>query len=378
MMIKGVLRLVLGGNMKLKRLAALVLTGVICLTTLFGCGANAQDTIATLGEEKVSFGVANFLTKYQKATVDDYYAMYAGMYGVDSMWDIDASGSGSTTEEEFKTAAMDLLHDMYTLKAHMADYGVEITAEDEAAIKEAANAFLAANSQEAIEEFGATEDIVTELLTLYTVQAKMFQAIIVDTDREVSDEEANMRGYSMIFVSTEGKYDDSNNWVKYTEEEIAEIKSKALEMQLDLKVKSLEDVAAQYGYEATTGAYAKEDTTLDAAILAALDALKEGEVSDAVETATGICFLRIDTNVDEVATAENRESIIEERENALYQDVLTKWQENDGWDVNESLVDKIEFHNMFTIYKETEENESTEAGTEISDVSETVDGAESN
>lgn len=376
MMIKGVVRLVLGGNMKLKRLATLVLAGVICFTTLFGCGANTQDTIATLGEEKVSFGVAHFLTKYQKATVDDYYAMYATMYGVESLWDVDTSGSGSTTEEEFKDAAMDLLHDMYTLKAHMADYGVEITAEDEAAIKEAANAFLAANSKEAIEEFGATEEIVAELLTLYTVQAKMFQAIIVDTDRVVSDEEANMRGYSMMFISTEGKYDADNKWVEYTEEEIAAIKSKALEIQLDLKAKSMEDVAEQYEYEVTTGAYEKEDTTLDAEVLAALDALAEGEVSDAVETKTGIYFVRIDADVDEEATEENRASIIEERENKLYQDVLTKWQENDGWDVNESLVEKIEFHNMFTMYEETED--STEEGTESADVSETVDGTESN
>lgn len=380
-MIKGVVRLILGGNMKLKRLVALVLSGVICLTTLFGCGSNtvsAEKTIATLGEEKVTYGVANFLAKYQKATVDDYYAMYASMYEVDSLWDVDMSGSGSTTEEEFKASAMELLHAMCTLKAHMSDYGVEITAEDEAAIKEAANAFLAANSAEAIEEFGATEEIVTDLLTLYTIQAKMYQAIIVDADREVSDEEANMRGYSMIFISTEGKYDENFKWVAYTEEELADIRSKAMEMQVDLKSKSLEDVATQYGFEVTTGAYAKEDTTVEAEVLAALDALAEGGVSESVETKKGIYFLRVDADVDAKATEENRASIIAEREDALYQEVLKKWQENDGWDVDESLVEKIDFHNVFTIYKETEENESTEEGTENGDVSETVDGAESN
>ena len=174
--------------MKLKKLAALILSGALCLTALTGCGAKAEDTIATLGNENVTYGVANFLVKYQKATVDDMYSMYAGYYGVESLWDMDMSGSGSTTEEEFKASAMDLLHDMYTLKAHMADYGVELTAEDEAAIAEAANAFLAANTEEAIKEFGATEEIVTELLTLYTIQGKMYDAIIADTDREVSDE----------------------------------------------------------------------------------------------------------------------------------------------------------------------------------------------
>lgn len=371
-MIKGVVRLVLGGNMKLKRLAALVLAGVVCLTTLFGCGANAEDTVATLAEEKVSFGVANFLVKYQKATMDDYYSMYASMYGVDSMWTIDADQDGVLEKDYLKAAAMDLLHDMYTLKAHMADYGVEITSEDEAAIKEAANAFLAANSQEAIEEFGATEAIVSEVLTLYTIQAKMYEAIVVDADREVSDEDANMRGYSMIQIDLSGHYDDSYQWVEYTEEELAELKDVAKNMDLELALKSMETVAEEQGYTVTTDAYHKEDLSMDITLLGALNALAEGEVSDMIETDTAIYFVRIDSDVDAEATEANRESIIAEREYVLYEEVLTKWQENDGWDVNESLVDKIEFHNIFTLYQETEE------GTETSDVSETVDGTETN
>jgi len=371
MMIKGVVRLVLGGNMKLKKLAALVLTGVICLTTLFGCGTNAEKSIATLGEENITFGVANFIVKYQKASVDDMYAMYASMYGVDSMWDMDTSGSGSTTEAEFKESAMDMIHEMYTLKAHLADYGVEITAEDEAAIKEAASAFMAANSEAAIKEFGATEEIVVEALKLYTIQAKMYNKIIEDTDRNVSDEEANMRGYSMLEIDLSGYYDEESNWVEYTEEEIEELKTKAVGMQLDLKTKTMEDVAKNYDYEVTTSAYAKEDVSLDADVLTALNALAEGEVSDMVETENAIYFLRIDKDTDVDATEENRQSIIAERENALYKEVVTKWQENDGWDYDESMLEDIDFHNNFTIYEQEEE-------TEDSDVSETVDGTESN
>ena len=45
-------------------------------------------------------------------------------------------------------------------------------------------------NEEAIKEMGASEEIVKEVLTLYTIQAKMYDAIIVDTDRNVSDEEA--------------------------------------------------------------------------------------------------------------------------------------------------------------------------------------------
>lgn len=355
--------------MNLKKIAALVLTGVISLNALTGCGASPEDTVATLGEETVSFGIANFIVKYQKASLDDIYAMYASLYGVDSLWDVDMSGSGSTTEEQLKDSAMELIHGMYTLKAHMEEYGVTLTEEETTAIKEAANAFLAANSDEAIEEFGATEEIVTEVLTLYTIQAKMYDAIIADADHEVSDEEANMRAYSMIFIDLSQKTDEDGNTSEYTEEELEALKSNALQMTLDLKSKTLEEVAEENGYEVTSGTYGVEDTSLDAELLLALDELKEGEISDMIETDDAIYFLRIDADTDETATEQKRASIIEEREYTLYQETLANWQEDDGWSVKDSLLKEIDFHNIFTQYEETEED-----NTETSDVSETTDG----
>ena len=197
--------------MSIKKFVALLLAGALCLSAFTGCGANPEDTVATLGDETVDYGVANFLVKYQKASVEDMYAMY-GM-----TWSTDLYGNGTTLEDDFKDSAMQLLHDLYTLKNHMDDYGVEITTEDETAIKEAASAFLAANSESAIAELGASQQIVEEVLTLYTIQAKMYNAIVVDADTNVSDEEANMRGYSLVTINIDGEYDESYQFVEYTD-----------------------------------------------------------------------------------------------------------------------------------------------------------------
>lgn len=342
MMIKGVVCLVLGGFMSIKKFVALLLAGALCLSAFTACSAKPEDTIATLGEENVRFDVANFLVKYQKANVEDMYTMY-GM-----TWDVDVYGNGVTLEEEFKTSAMQLLHDLYTLKAHMGEYGVEITAEDEAAITEAASAFLAANSEKAIAEFGATQEIAEEILTLYTIQAKMYDKMIVDVDREVSDAEANMRGYSLVMINLDGEYDESYQFVAYTEDEVAAIKEKAGQMAAQLNEKTLETVAAEFGYEVSSSAYAKEDASIEKELLTAMDALKEGEVSKIIETEKALYFARIDADTDEAATESKRLSIIAERETAAFEEQLGKWQENDGWNVNESIVDKIEFHNIFT------------------------------
>lgn len=346
--------------MKLKKLAALVLAGVLCLTSFVGCGVNADETAATLGEQEVSAGVVNFVCKYQKATIDDTYVAYFG----EDFWEQDLYGYGTTMEEDMKASIMDSLHDLYTLKAHMADYKVEITAEEEAAIKEAAAAFLAANSEEAIKEFGATEEIVIEVLTLYTIQAKMYDAIIVDTDRNVSDEEANMRGITLVEIGIAGEYNDKGTYEKYTEAEIKAIRAKADKIIAEMGGVGLETAAKNNGYTASDTAYNKSDDTIDKTLLEALNALKVGETSQVIETTSALYIAKIDEDVDKEATEKNREAIIAERESALYSEVLDGWQKEDGWTVNDAVVEKIDFHNLLT-----QTSESTE-GTENVDSTE--------
>ncbi len=358
-MIKGILCLVLGGIMKLKKLAAICLAGVLCLTAFTGCGANADDTIATLGDQKVTYGVANFMCKYQKAALDDVYISYFGA----SVWDTDLYGNGVTMEDDLKTYVMDTLHEIYTLKAHMEEYGVTITDEEKAKIEEAAKAFMAANSEEALEEMGATEEIVIEVLTLYTIEVKMYNAITAEANTDISDEEANMRGYSVIKMDLTGTYNETGTLVEYTEEEIAAIKDDALKMSLDLKAMTLEEVAESYGYKVTSGTYSTyEETTLDKDLVTALAVLEEGQVSDMIETKDAIYFVRVDADTDEKATEAKRETILAQRKADLYSEKLATWQENDGWKVDTALLDEIDFHNILTTTVEsTESVEGTES-----------------
>lgn len=344
--------------MRLKKLAALVLAGALCLTSFVGCGVNPGETAATLGEQKVSAGVVNFICKYQKATIDDTYAVWFG----EDFWGQDLYGYGTTMEEDMKASVMDALHDLCTLKAHMADYEVEITAEDEAAIKEAAQAFIAANSEEAIKEFGATEEIVVEVLTLYTIQAKMYDAIAAGADHNVTDEEANMRGITLVEIGIAGETKDEGTYEKYTDEEIKAIKAKADKIITEMSGVGLEKAAENNGYKASETAYSTSDETIDKTLLAALNALKVGETSKLIETESALYIARIDEDTDKEATEDNREAIIAERESTLFEETLTKWQKEDGWKVNDSVVEKIEFHHMLTQTTESTEDVDTTEG----------------
>jgi len=366
----------LGGNMRVKRLAALVLAGALCLSAFTGCGINASETVATLGEQEITLGIANFMCKYQKSSMDDMYIAYFGQ----DVWDQDLSGSGTTMGDNLKESVMQGLHDLYTLQNHMDDYKVTLTDDEKKAIKEATTAFMNDNSDDAIKEMGATQEIVEEMLTLYTIQWKMYEAIIADTDREVSDEDANMRGISYITIDRKGYTNDSGKYTQYTDAEKTKLAETVKAMETALAEKKLEDVAKEYEYKVTEGSYGKDDESFDKTLVKAMDALKEGEVSKLVETDSAYYFVRIDADTDKEATEKNKESIIAEREGKLYSDVLDGWQKDDGWTVDKDVLAKIDFHHILTQTdpnaKESEKTENTETkGTEDA-AKETVDGTE--
>jgi foldase protein PrsA len=195
----------------------------------------------------------------------------------------------------------------------------------------------------------------------------MTTAIQDEADTNVTDEEANMRAYSMVEVATDSYQDDNGDTVEYTDDEKASLKSDVETMVEELTAgedATLETVAAAHGYEVTTETYASDDSTLDEEVKNALDALKEGETSGVVETDSALYVVRIDKDTDEEATESNRESIIETRKSDHYDEVLEGWQKDDGWKVNDKAVAKISFHNSLT-QQDPNASTETESDTEI-------------
>jgi foldase protein PrsA len=277
----------------------------------------------------------------------------------ENFWSEDLYGTG-TMEDSVKDSAIESLHEMYTLKAHMDEYGVELTDEEKSAITEAATTFMESNDSETLEEMGAEQEIVEEILTLYTIQTKMKAAIEAEADTDVSDEEANMRAYSMLTIDTDTYTDDSGESVEYTDEEKENLKDTAQAMSDELVAggTTLEAVAEAYGYEVTNGTYASDDTSLEDEVKTALDDLQEGELSTVVETDTALYLVRIDSDTDEEATETNRQTIIDTRKSDHYNEVLEDWQDSDDWTVNTDRVAKISFRNSLT---QTDPNASTES-----------------
>lgn len=342
-----------------RRVTALLLCGALAVSMFAGCGSKVDKTatVATLGEKEVSLGVANFMARIQQAQYDDFYVSYFG----EEVWRTDMYGYGTTMEDDMKSSVMQSLNAMYAMQEKASDYGVVLSSEDEAAISAAAEAFLSSNSAEAIEALGATQEIVEEYLSLVTIQARMYDEIIKDADTNVTDEEANMSAYSYVRVSRSTYVDEEGNSVEHTEETLAELATTMEAFMAAVEADGLDAAAEASGYNVYEGTFNAESTGIATEVMAALETLAEGEVSGLIETDTQYYVVRFDAETDEEATESNRQTIISERQSALYTEVVEGYMAEFEWTVNEDVWEQVSFDNLFTIIAPSTETVSTES-----------------
>ena len=363
--------------MRSKRIMAMLLTGTV-LTGLMagGCGSTISDTaeFAKLGDTTITMGVANFFAKYQQAVYDSYYMSFFG----EDMWNSDLYGNGQTLTEDMKENVADSLQDLYTLKAHMGDYDISLSDDEEAAITKAAEDFIAGNSKAAIKQIGAENiENVKEMLRLQTIQKKMHDRIIKDADTTVTDEEAAQRTFSYVTVAADHTHDEEGEEAGHPEEELAALKATA---DAVAGAEDFDAAAADAGLTVSTASYgsaADEGSSFDASVLEAADALKEGEVSQTIDVDGTYYVLRLDSELDAEATQNKKEELISQKEEDYYNDILDGWKDakDAAFVINEEEWAKVVFVDRFKAPEEETESELEEA--ESVNTENSSDGADS-
>lgn len=352
--------------MRFKKFTALALAVVTAASVaMTGCGSRIDEdaVVATLGDKEISLGLANFMAQYTAVSYDSYITMG---YAKENMWSQDLSGNGKTMQDNVKDGILTQIQTNYLLEDHMKDYGVEITDEELSDIDTAAQQLMDDNSKEAIRTMGAKKEYVAEMLRLNLIQKKMHNAIIATVDTEVSDEEAAQRTFSYIKVSTEAHYDDSKNYVEYTDDEKAELEKTAEKIAEEAKT-DFDAAATDNGYTVSTYSYGSDEIgedgtatgSMDASIITAADALKEGEVSSMISVdGKGYYVIRLDSEFDRDATDKEKETIVSQRQSDKYTEVCDSYKEEKEWTVNDDVWAAVNFDKLYTIKKTDTETES--------------------
>ena len=93
---------------------------------------------------------------------------------------------------------------MYIMKEKAADYGVEVTSDDETAIADAAAQFMQDNDEDTLKELAVSEDQVKTLLELETYRQRIYDPIRNEAEVNITDEEAQQSSFSYVSISISG------------------------------------------------------------------------------------------------------------------------------------------------------------------------------
>ena len=356
-----------------KKLLAAGLGICLAAASLTGCGSSAtgNKAVATVGDTKIEYNLVNFMLRYNQAEMQSIYGAYLGT----DYW----TNYGS----ESRSSILQNLENMVILEQHMDDYNVSITDEEKTQISEAAAAFIAANDEATLKEMGADQETAERILTLYTIQRKMYLAIIAGVDTNVTDDEAAQKKVQYAFFSTADTTDSDGNKVERTDEEKAEIKAQAQQVLDAVKAGTDMDEALKEVDEdkkSTTSTYGSDNGTLSDALKEAADKLTEdGQVSDElVEIDSGYYVLKLVSLFDRDATDARKEEIISDRKSALYSDTTQEWLDAVDVTTDDKLLAKLTFVDTWQLKEtETESETGTESTSDTESTSETGSEAES-
>lgn len=346
-----------------KRVAAVGIAGIMAVTGLTGCGSmNNDDVVATVGKSEIKLGVANFYARMQQAQYETYYAGLMGTTG-DEMWSKETDGK--TYEQTVKSDVIKSLENLYILKQHMSDYDISLTDDEKKAIEKAADEFDENNALEDKEAVSGYTKYVKELLELETIQPKMKAAMTADVDTNVSDEEAAQKAMKYVYFTYTKSDADSTSTM--SDDEKAEVKKKAESFAENLKNSDTKDIdiaANEAGLEVQTATFDSESTSPNADVVKAADALEaEGDVTDAIETDSGIYVAKLTSMLDRTATDTKKQSIVAERKQDAYDSQIKKWRKATDISVKKNVWKKVDFQKQGVTVRDTS---STENSTEQS------------
>lgn len=380
---------------KLTRMAAILLSLVMVMGLMSGCGNSGGKGEKTSNGNKVLFtydGTDVTLKKawiYAKMTAAQYEAYYTSYFG-ENFWTMDMGtddeGNATTFEDYVKEQVVTQIKQVIVLNNKAEEVECSLTDEDKEQCAEYAKAFAEDESGKAIlAECGATEEDMQQIYEENALASKVQEYMIKDTDTNVSDDEARKTTISRVVFATT-KTDDDGNTVDMTDDEKAQVLATAQAAEEELKAgKTIAEIAEAQEYTNTDETFAAGESEEGEAFEKMLAGMKDGDITQEVqECENGYVIAQLTAYTDADATAENKETIVAERQQEKFKEVYDEWTKDleAEWsykeDVDQELWAELVLHSEdSTATEAAEETTAAESATEATEAAaETTTAAE--
>lgn len=370
-----------------KKAAAAAVAAVAGLGLMTGCGSSqpkvdGTETLLTVNDDSIDVGVGSFFVKYQQASM---YSAYGSYFGTNGFFDQTANSStGATYGDNMKDNVIESLERMMVCEQHASDYNVSITDAQNSEIEAAAQAYIDNNDETVRDMVGASKDDVIRLLELQTISSEMMDPMVADADTDVTDEEAQQTTLSYITFTpeTDSAASSTASGTESTSEAdaAAAAQSKAqqvldlIEAQDDPATADMTSLAQQVdsSLSASTGQFSTNDTTdttVDSAIVEACAGLTDGQVVDHVVTSSDgntYYVVRVTAVNDATATETKKASLVNQKKQDAYQELIDGWIDAATIKVNEEAWSQVKVSDKYPVTLAESTAESAASSTESS------------
>ncbi len=372
---------------RLMKCAGVVLAMAMTVAMVAGCGnsgskgtqtENGSKILFTYDGEKVELKTAWI---YAKMLASQYESSYSTYFG-DDFWTMtmsqDEDGNDITVESYVKEQAVSNIKQIIVLNNKAGDYDISLSDDEKKNCEEYAKTFAAQDEgKQILAECGATVDDMTAIYEDNAIASKVQEKMVEDTDTEVSDDEARETTITRIVFETTETSDDGTT-TDLSDEKKAEVKKQAEDALAAIQGgTSIEDEATALEFTDTSETYAAGESQEGEKFEKKIAGMQDGEtMTEVMECDNGYVIARLDAYTDEEATASNKESIVEERQQDAFKATYAEWTEDleKDWDYSED-VDQ-EMWAELVLHNE-DSTESTGAETTTTDAVEETTAEES-
>lgn len=343
-----------------KKISAIILSLCIIALQLSACGgrnADGVNVVLTTGfdkDEVFRIGATSCTLPEIMVYLTNIQNQYEGIYGTE----IRTANLGDITlEDNVKDMALAQIAQIKTMNLMAQQYEVELSAEEEAQVKDVAKAYFNSLNETEIETMGVSGDTIENLYKEYALAVKVYQYIIKDINPEISDDEARTITVQHILLKTYA-LDGTGKKIEYTQKAKEDTYDLAYEAwQKAIDGEDFDELIRRYNEDLkSTYSFGKGDMAPE--FEEAAFNLGTGEISDIVTTKDGYHIIKCISPFNKEETDSNKVKIIEQRKAEVFSREYNAFVASLTKKLNEELWESIHFihnenvktSNFFDIY----------------------------